>query len=178
MHIKFFLVLVFRRTKQSPTTPRVWTTHADTGTGTPPAQSNRRDIIFTANAGCTSAPSVSIQSPPRSRGPRRRRMRRVHGAPLPSPSRSSFLSPCAPGPPPGPVPPGESICRARYWRATCRRREWRARRVLYIFFLSISQGDGRGVGGGGWPGSGGGTWGERPPARSPAAGVVAGGGGL
>jgi len=50
-----------------------------------------------------------------------------------------------------------------------------ARWLLFIFSVEVS--GGRSLGRGrGWSGRGG-RWGERPPARSPATGVVEGGGG-
>ena len=79
-----------------------------------------------------------------------------------------FMPPYFMGPRPS-HPPGESICRARDWDATHRRG---------AVHLQPRDGGRQSSGGElgeeeGWPGRGG-RWAERPPARSPAAGVVGG----
>ena len=74
-------------------------------------------------------------------------------------------------------PSGKAIHRARGWERSCRRRHCCCRRRARRGG-GATAGDLEEWGGGeGWPERGG-WWAERPPARSPAAGVVEGGGGV
>jgi len=70
------------------------------------------------------------------------------------------------------------IARVTAWRFVAEVNRGRPPLPLFIFYLEQGRGRGsqRARGGGRGPGRGG-RWGERPPARSPAAGVVEGGGG-